>query len=632
MSLDLFVRSAMCQTDEQDAIRKTLPMIHDTGAASADPLRRSPAARHPFATLRPIVPERHSLVRRRALVLALNLATFAALFAAMVAILSHGGLLVGEWIMLAAFSVTLPWLTIGFWNAVLGLWLGRRHGRGAAAVVTPALARIRGDEPISSRVAVVMPLRNEDPGDAIARLRAVQAALSRSAWSAQFDYHLLSDTDRPEIAEREETLVALWRADAPDVRIAYRRRTDNAGYKAGNIAEFVRRSHGDYAFFLPLDADSTMGADTILRMVRVLEAAPEIGILQSLVTGLPSATLFTRAFQFGMRHGMRSYTLGSAWWQGDCGPNWGHNCLIRMAPFHEHCMLPSIPGRGPLAGDILSHDQVEAVLMRRAGYEVRVIAEETESHEQNPPSLVDFIRRDLRWCHGNMQYFRLLGMPGLKPLSRLQLFLAIQMYLAAPAWMTFIFTGAALAAWPGQFASLPLWIGLGFFAVLMAFNLAPKLMGLAGILADRAHAETYGGRTRVALGGAAEIAFSMLVTPIVALASTRFMAGLFFGQAGGWPAQQRCRDRLEWGEAARVLWPQTLVGVVLALWLGTFAPWALWFALPILASFTLAIPIAVVTTVPALGAWSRSSGLFDIPEDRQAAPPEGAYALAERAA
>ena len=632
MSLDLFARRAMCHRHEQHAIRKTPPMIHDTGAASAEPLRRNQAAGHSTAPLHPVAPERRVLARRRALVLVLNVATFAALFAAMLAILSHGGLLVPEWIMLAAFCVTLPWLTIGFWNAILGLWLGRRHGAGAAAVVTPALARIRGDEPVVSRIAIVMPLRNEDPGEAIARLRAVQAALSRTPWSKQFDYHLLSDTDRPEIAEREEALASLWRGDAPDVTITYRRRTENTGYKAGNIAEFVRRAHGDYAYFLPLDADSTMGAETILRMVRVMEASPEIGILQSLVTGLPSSTLFTRAFQFGMRHGMRSYTLGSAWWQGDCGPNWGHNCLIRMAPFHAHCMLPSIPGRGPLSGDILSHDQVEAVLMRRAGYEVRVIAEESQSHEANPPSLVDFIRRDLRWCQGNMQYFRLLGMPGLKPLSRLQLFLAIQMYLASPAWMTFIFTGAVLAAWPGQFASVPLWIGLGFFAVLMAFNLAPKLMGLAEILADRARAETYGGRTRVALGGVAEIAFSMLVTPSVALASSRFMAGLFFGQVSGWPAQQRSRERLEWGEAARVLWPQTLAGVALALWLGIFAPWAFWFGLPIIASFTLAIPIAVVTTLPALGAWSRSSGLFDIPEDRQAAPAEGRYALAQRVA
>lgn len=576
--------------------------------------------------------EAQRLTRRRRIVLALNLATIAALGAGMAALLSHDGLLTAEWVMLAAFTITLPWLSIGLWNAIIGLALDLRHGQRAAAVVTPALARVRGDEAITARVALVMPLRNEQPDAALARFRRIQADLACTPWAGRFDFHVLSDTDDPETALREEALVARWRQAAPGVGIAYRRRDGNAGYKAGNIAEFVQRTHRDYGFFLPLDADSTMGAETILQMVRVMQASPEIGMLQSLVTGLPSHSFFTRAFQFGMRHGMRSYTLGAAWWQGDCGPNWGHNVLIRMAPFCDHCMLPRLPGRGPLSGDILSHDQVEAVLMRRGGFEVRVIAEETDSHEENPPSLVDFIRRDLRWCQGNMQYFHLLGLPGLKPLSRLQLYLAIQMYLAAPAWMVFMALGAVLAAMPAQLAGVPVWVGLGFFALLMSMSLAPKLMGLAQILARRERAAAYGGRGRVAAGGVAEILFSMLVAPAVAVATTRFMAGLGFGRRIGWPAQQRTRARLYWGEAARTLWPQTLAGLALAAWLGLLAPWALWFAAPFLAALIGAIPLAVLSTLPALGAWSRRTGLFDIPEDRGESTPPAAPGPLGRAA
>lgn len=596
-------------------------------------IRRPPAPRFPTAIpARSQVPEARILARRRLLVLVLNLATMAALIAGMVAILSHGGMLVVEWIMLAAFTVTLPWLTIGLWNAIIGLALDLRHGPGAAAVVTPAIARIRGDEPIAARVALVMPLRNEEPVEALARFQAIQSDLAGTPSASRFDFHVLSDTDCPDIALREAALVARWRQAAPGVAIAYRRRHDNTGYKAGNIAEFLHRTQGAYDYFLPLDADSTMGADTILRMVRVMEKSPEIGILQSLVTGLPSRSFFTRAFQFGMRHGMRSYTLGSAFWQGDCGPNWGHNVLIRTDPFRQHCMLPVLPGRGPLSGHILSHDQVEAVLMRRAGYEVRVIAEESDSHEENPPSLVDFIRRDLRWCQGNMQYFRLLGLPGLKPLSRLQLYLAIQMYLAAPAWMIFIFLGAGLAAFPAQFSGVPVWVGLGFFALLMSINLAPKLMGLAQILARGDRAAAYGGRVRVVAGGLAELFLSMLIAPAVALATTRFMIGLAFGRRNGWPAQQRSRKRLFWREAARSLWPQSLVGMALAAWLGSFAPWALWFAAPFLLSLTCAIPIAVISTRPGLGAWSRSVGLCDIPEDRTPDTPAAPRGVLETAA
>ncbi|MEI4232780.1 glucans biosynthesis glucosyltransferase MdoH [Roseovarius sp. D22-M7] len=559
---------------------------------------------------------------RRALILALNVVTVCTLFAAMLTLFAAGGISLAEAVMLGAFVLTLPWLSIGVWNSILGFLLDRRYGARAATQVTPALARIRGDEPITARVAVVMPLRNEDPDASVARLRRLQGELARTPFAHRFSFHVLSDTDNPGIALKEEARVAQWRAEQPQARIQYRRRAENTGYKSGNIADFLHGPEGDCDFFLPLDADSEMGADTVLRLVRVMQASPEIGMLQSLVTGLPSRSFFTRAFQFGMRHGMRSYTLGSAWWQADCGPNWGHNVLIRTAPFREHCMLPVLPGRGPLSGPILSHDQVEAVLIRRAGYEVRVLAEESDSHEENPPSLVDFIRRELRWMNGNLQYLRLLGMQGLKPVSRIQLVLAILMYVSAPAWMAFILTGAALAAGGIQPGAASLGAGVGLFVLLVTLSLSPKIMGLAQVLGDGARSAAYGGRGRVILGGMSEIVISMLIAPIVALALTRFALGLCVGQRIGWTAQQRSRDRLRWNEAARVLWPQTLTGLVLCVWLWMTAPWALILGAPVIVAMLGAIPIAVVTTLPGLSRWSIDRGLFDIPEDRQPAVPE----------
>ncbi len=554
--------------------------------------------------------------------LVLNMVTILALLLAMWALLLPGGVIWGEWLMLAAYGLTLPWLSIGFWNSVAGFVLDRVYGQAAAAQVTPALLRADPDAPIRLRVAVVMPLRNEDPDASIARLRRLERDLARGPFAGRFAFHVLSDTDRPGIAQREQALMAEWTDQRPDTVILYRRRTDNAGYKAGNIAEFVHRFGEEYDLFLPLDADSEMGAQTVLRMVRVMQASPEIGMLQSLVTGLPSRTFFTRVFQFGMRHGMRSYTLGSAWWQADCGPNWGHNLLIRMIPFRDACMLPELPGRGPLSGHILSHDQVEAVLMRTTGLEVRVMAEESESREENPPSLVDFIRRELRWMNGNLQYLRLLGLPGLRPVSRLQLLLAIQMYVAAPAWMAFIVLGAAMAARQDQIEGVSVWAGLGLFALLMTLNLMPKIMGLAQVLAVPARAAAYGGRRRVVLGGLAEIVFSMLTTPVVAVALSIFLVGLCFGRRVGWDAQQRSRARLGWDEATRVLWPQTVMGTALALWLGFMAPWALPFAAPMMLALIGAIPLAVVATLPSVSRWSLNAGLFDIPEDRAALRPD----------
>src|SRR5690606_28224825 len=211
---------------------------------------------------------------------------------------------------------------------------------------------------------------------------------------------------------------------------------------AGNIRDFCERWGRDHTFAIVLDADSLMTAEAMLRLVRVMQRHPNIGILQTLVTGLPSASAFARIFQFGMRLGMRSYTLGAASWQGDCGPYWGHNAILRLQPFIVHCRLPLLPGKPPLGGYVLSHDQIEAALMRRAGYEVRVLADEGGSWEENPPTLTEFIRRDLRWCQGNMQYFRFLGLPKLAPVSRCQIALAIAMYLSSAGWMSFLLMGA----------------------------------------------------------------------------------------------------------------------------------------------------------------------------------------------
>src|SRR5690606_22131704 len=209
------------------------------------------------------------------------------------------------------------------------------------------------------RTAVLMTLRNEDPARAFARLAAVAGSIARTGQGHHFGYFVLSDTSLPEIAVAEEEAFAAFRASLADgARAVYRRREDNVGYKAGNLRDFCARWGNDYELMLPLDADSLMAGETILAMVRMMQAHPRLGILQSLVTGLPAASGFARIFQFGMRHGMRAYTMGSAWWTGDCGPFWGHNALVRIAPYRDECRLPVLSGRGPLSGAILSHDQL----------------------------------------------------------------------------------------------------------------------------------------------------------------------------------------------------------------------------------------------------------------------------------
>ncbi|MBU2583678.1 MAG: glucans biosynthesis glucosyltransferase MdoH [Alphaproteobacteria bacterium] len=553
------------------------------------------------------------LVRRRVIVAALNIVTVIALTAAMAGILAHGGWSATKLAMILAFFVTLPWLSIGFWNAVIGFSIARFA---AAAGHDPFHLAANPEAPISSRIAIAMAIRNEDPGAAVRRLRAIAEDIEAAGLIACFDMHLLSDTNIEEVARAEEELVAGWRASVGYSRhIHYRRRTNNQGYKAGNIEEFCERAGDCYDFFLPLDADSFMSASAIVELVRIMQDNPRIGILQSLVVGLPAKSLFTRAFQFGMRHGMRTYTAGSQWWQVDCGPYWGHNALIRMAPFRDHCKLPVLPGEGPLDGHVMSHDQVEAVLMRRAGYHVRVLSKEGESFEENPPTLPDFIRRELRWCQGNLQYLKLLGMDGLHPMSRLQLALAILMYLGAVGWMAFIALGVAEILANGYVEGYPVAQGAALFATILAMSLMPKLMGLAGVLGDRRQSQRYGGRARVIAGGGLELVFSALIAPIVSFAIALFTVGLGFGKKLRWSAQERTVRSVSWREACSLFLPQTLTGLGIGVLLYIHAPLVLPWAAPVIAGFVLSIPVAALTASHRSGCWSRRCGLFDIPED-----------------
>jgi len=569
-------------------------------------------------------------LRRRIVVFALNLATVVGLVALMALILASGGWTWAEPPMLIGFAITLPWLSIGFWNALIGLTI-RFAVRDPAGYLTPAVRRAGPDYAVVYRTAIAMAVRHEDAAEVVRRLAAMQADLLALGVGDRFDIHLLSDSSSPEAAAAEEAEIAAWRARSalPD-RIFYRRRTDNSGFKAGNLREFVERCGQDYDLFIPLDADSYLSGRAILRLVRTMQASPEIGILQGLVVGMPAKTFFARAFQFGMRHGMRSYTAGSAWWHGDCGPFWGHNAAIRMAAFRDHCRLPLLPGRPPLGGHILSHDQVEAALMRAAGYEVRVICQEDESWEENPPSLPDFIKRDLRWCQGNMQYWRLLGLPGLKPTSRVQLALAILMYLGAPGWMLFISMGA-LHAWllQGDAVSgppFPLALGLLLFFVVMAMALMPKIVGVIDVLASRSRRRRYGGGLRVLAGAGGEFLFSTLLTPVVAVAQTRFLAGLLVGKRVAWEAQRRAGFGLSLGEACRGLWLQTLLGVALLASLIYTAPAVLPWASPLLVAFMGSTLFAVLTAASLPSRLSCRLGYWDIPEDRKVAPALAALA------
>ena len=434
---------------------------------------------------------------------------------------------------------------------------------------------------------------------------------------------MLSDTSDNEIAADEDAcFAALARAWRDRIALTYRRRSHNVGFKAGNVGDFCARWGKHHDFAIMLDADSVMTVDLILKLVRIMQIDPSLGILQTLVIGMPSASPFARIFQFGMRLSMRSYTIGSAWWQGDCGPYWGHNAIVRLAPFIGHCQLPVLAEGALVKGYVLSHDQIEAVLMRRAGYAVRVLASEGSSFEQNPPTLIEFIRRDLRWCQGNMQYWHFLRLPGLRPVSRYQLAFAILMFLGSPAWMGLLLIGSAavaLASTPVAFMRSD--AAMTGLILVLAMWFAPNIATVVDVLTRAKLRHLFGGAVRFSASFIITIGFVVLIAPIMWASHTLFLGRLLCGRTLDWGAQARHDHKVSWSAAFGQFWPHTLLGLAPVLLLAIAAPAALPYALLIAGGPLLSIPLAVATASPALGKALIGLGLDRLPEE-VLPPPE----------
>jgi membrane glycosyltransferase len=561
-----------------------------------------------------------TLAARRRAALFLNIATWSLIVFFAATVFSSGGWTLVGAAMVICIALGAPWPVLGFWNAVIGLWQlhgARRNGEGAKSRETLAFYATGGDRPpLTVNTAVLMTLRNEDPSRALLRMKTVKESLDRTSEGARFSYFVLSDTDNDDIARREEAEIAAWREADPDgQRIVYRRRTNNAGFKAGNVRDFALRWGSGFELMLALDADSLMTGEAIVDLVRIMQKYPRIGILQSLVVGTPSTSAFARMFQFGMRLGMRTYTMGQAWWVGDCGPFWGHNAVVRIKPYVEQCGLD-----GLLRGrQILSHDQVEAVLMRRAGYEVRVLPIETGSYEDNPPDGLEFMRRDVRWCQGNMQYLQLIGLNGIEPVSRFQLLWAMLMFVGVPAWTLFAALLPLAILRAQGMPDFPWHTAQTLYVVLLLMHLAPKLAGILDAILTPGEVGRFGGPSRFGLSAGMEILFSLLLGAVTTIRTSIFMVALLFGKSIVWGGQRRDGEGVTWRAAFQSLWPQLVFGLTLYVSLAVISPPALIWSLPLTLGYVLAIPFVVLTASPAIGGFFRRYGIAGIPEDF--APP-----------
>jgi membrane glycosyltransferase len=528
--------------------------------------------------------------------------------------------------LLVVFTITFVWIALPFVNGLIGL-LAQWSGRSASGIAIPSLPV----SPLTTRTALLMPIYNEAPPRVFAGLQAMYEALDAFGVLDHFDIFILSDTTEPEIwLEEEAAFWELRRRTQGEARIFYRHRAKNVRRKAGNIADFCRRWGARYDHMVVLDADSLMTAKALVQLVAAMEANSDAGLIQTLPLVVNRHTLFARAQQFAARVYGPVLATGLAYWHLGESNYWGHNAIIRTKAFIDHAGLPDLPGQPPFGGHIMSHDFIEAALIRRAGWKVYLVPEITGSYEESPPSLLDFAERDRRWCQGNLQHSRVVSAAGLHGMSRLHLVMGIMSYLASPIWLLFIVLGILLALqahflrpeyFPKEFALFPTWPtfdperALRLFVCTMAVLVAPKLFGYLLLWKDRQTWRGSGGALRAGVGVLAEIILSALIAPIMMLMQSAVVMAILTGRDAGWKAQRRDDGSIPLRAVARRHRTHTLIGVALAVAGYAVSPGLLAWLSPVVLGLVLAIPVSAATAWPGPGKALRRLGLLVTPEE-----------------
>jgi membrane glycosyltransferase len=577
----------------------------------------------------PLNPPRRWIVLRQVFFTALSAGTMLVIGRGMFAMLQTNGLNPLKWAIFILFLVLSAPIVLSFWTAALGFivrWCG-----GDSLELTRALAEPAAPDVHWPCTAVVVPVYNEDPVRVFAGLKATYESLQQTGFLPFFEFFILSDTTDPDTWIREEMALVDFRQSVSDPsRIFYRNRRENIDRKTGNIAEFCASWGGRYKYMIVFDADSIMTGACLVNLVHLMERHPNAGIVQAPPLPVNRNTFFGRMRQFATHAYSSIFITGLNFWQGGAANYWGHNAIIRIQPFVEHCRLPKLSGPEPLGGSILSHDFVEAAFMRRAGWKVYLASELRGSYEEVPPSLISYAARDRRWCQGNMQHARLLLIPGLHPVSRLHLSLGVMAYAAAPLWMLMLLISTVEGIresiephpyFPPRQSLYPIWHisvqqqAIWLFVAVMGLLMAPKALSLLIHLRNREERASFGGGDKLFYSVILETVASTLLAPVLAFLQTHFVVGILMGKNIKWDAQDRGEAQTTLGEAVLRHWASTVLGVVWSVLLLTTDPKLFWWFSPVLAGFLLAIPISVWSSRVSVGEKARKAGLFLTPEE-----------------
>lgn len=536
-----------------------------------------------------------------------------------------------EWIQITLASILFLWLAMSFWTALIGFIL--KLFRLDPLTFAEELHAPESDFPLSRKHAIVMPVYNEETLRIMAGFEACVREVSTTHASQQFDFYMLSDTQNQDILVNERKAWVSMLSRLPmslKSRCFYRNRTDNTGRKVGNIKDFCQRWGYQYESMIVLDADSIMSGKKLLELAQRIEQNPGVGLIQTVPMPVRQHTFFGRFVQFAAHVYSPMLATGLSFWQGDSANYWGHNAIIRVQAFIDTCGLPPLKGKQPFGGDILSHDFVEAALLRRANWQVFLLTDSQGSYEEVPSNIIDYATRDRRWVQGNLQHIALLTTKGLKATNRLHFAFGAFAYASSILLLGMLLAGTVDALiqaftppvyFTNTYQLFPTWlitkknVMIVTLWVTIALLFLPKFLGILLTFIQRR--KEFGGGFNFLKSAFVEFWFAVLIAPIMMIFHSYFVLNVLAGKSVKWEAQAREGRMLPWRQALRFSYLLTLLGAVWAGLTAVYTPTLFLWLLPVFSGLILAAPIIRLSSSEKFGRWCMHRGIFLIASERK---------------
>lgn len=569
---------------------------------------------------------------RRALIFGGALAITGYLTRELYYVLSVGGFAELEIALIVLFVINVAWLALSFMTALAGFGVMAFGAR--QSIIDPREYNPRA--PLKGKTAILVCTYNESPERIFGMVLATARSVAAIGQGQSFDLFVLSDTTDPDIWVQEEAAFQSVREQAGDgPRIFYRRRSNNTGKKAGNVADWCRRWGTSYEYMLVYDADSLMSGEAVAKMAAIMDRNEDLGLVQTVPLPIGRNTLFARLQQFAGRLYGPMLAAGLSFWHRGVGNFWGHNAIIRTRAFIENAGLPQLSGKPPFGGQILSHDFVEAALLNRAGWRVCMTPDLGGSFEEVPPGLIDFAVRDRRWAQGNLQHSRVLVATGLHWVSRVHMMMGIMAYMSALIWFLFLVIALTLTLqsiytipeyFTDEFSLFPTWPmqdserALSLLILTMLVLLMPKVLAYVLAVSNEKDRRGFGGPAVLGAGVLIETVLSSLYAHIMMLLQSSAVLDIFRGRDSGWNPQRRDDGTLPVWEIMQYHSTHMFLGAILAgVTLYSSVILFLWMS-PAVLGLCLSGPLSAWSARKAAGDLFKERGLLATPEERR--PPQ----------